>query len=106
MTLAVAQVKLAADLLQILQKAAFNAYMTQQNSGTSDGGVQMRMDIELNKAALKYSTKFATEAAQPMAKAIYDFTKEIGIMITNPLGLVAPMGPVAGIVPLTGFTVI
>jgi hypothetical protein len=105
-TLGASLPKLQADLLKILQKAAFEAYKTQLNAGTADGGVQARMDAKLNAAALKFSQKFAQEAAQPMAKAIYDFTMEIGINATNVSTVISPHGPCTGAIPMNNFKVV
>lgn len=105
-TLIASKPKLQADLLKLLQKAAFEAYKTQINSGAAEGGTQAFMDTKLNAAALKFSQKFAQTAAGPMADAIYNFTKEIGINAVNVSTVVSPVGPCIGAIPMNNFTIV
>lgn len=54
---------------------------------------------------------FADEAAEPVAEAIYDFVKEIGINITIAPSLISPIvpplpgGPCTGIIPMSNIKI-
>jgi hypothetical protein len=59
----------------------------------------------MDKQAKKYAKAFADTVAGDMAKAIHDFVKEIGIQISVPPSVIAPSGPVSGMIPMTSFTI-
>lgn len=106
---------LQTQLLQILQKAAYEMFMTQYSSSTIkeaskyDGEREAKMKICANE----FSIKFAQSASGPVSTAIYDFVKEMGIMITVPPSIIAPPlppalpgGPCSGIIPMTNIQVL
>ena len=106
---------LQTQLLQILQKAAYEMFMTQYSSNTIkgankyDGEREAKMKISANE----FSIKFAQSASGSVSTAIYDFVKEMGIMITVPPSAIAPPlppvlpgGPCSGIIPMTNIQVL
>ena len=98
-TLAGAKPKLEMDL----NKAFYDAYMTQyEDNKVSEAG---KYNSDMKNALDKKAHEFADSMAKDMADAIYNFVKEIGIMATVSGTVVAPSGPCAGTIPLTGFTV-
>ena len=88
----------------LLQAAAYSAYMTANNQSDSPE-ISAFVTQTMNAAAQKFSDKFAEVAYQPMADAIYKFVKEIGIL-AKPTALLSPHGPVTGIINLNDFTII
>lgn len=83
--------------------------MTQYTSNGEAGRHSASLRAEMEKAALK----FATAAAPATAKAIHDFVKEIGIMVTvsgtivaPPLPPALPGGPAAGVINPTDITIL
>ena len=95
------------NLEQKLNKVLYDAYMTQYNEDPEIGSCNSEAKSELDKAA----KKFADEAAGPTADAIYNFVKEIGIIISVPPTVISPItpilpgGPCSGAIPQTNITV-
>lgn len=96
------------DFEQKLYDALRAAYLTQfsidPNAGKYNGSAQNAM----NEAA----DKFATKASKPCMEAIYNFVKEIGIIITVPPSIIAPPlppalpgGPCNGSIPPNNITI-
>ena len=98
-TLAGAKPKLEMDL----NKAFYDAYMTQYEDNKVSEAWKYNSDMK--NALDKKAHEFADSMAKDMADAIYNFVKEIGIMAKVSGTVVAPSGPCAGTIPLTGFTV-
>ena len=91
-----------------LQQILYDAYMSQYNMDPSMNSCDGEAKIAMKKAAAKFSQK----AAGPTATAIYNFVKEIGIMVSVPPSVVAPPlpptlpgGPCTGVIPLTNITI-
>jgi hypothetical protein len=91
-----------------LQQILYDAYMSQYNADPSLNSCDGEAKKAIEKAALKFSQK----AAGPTATAIYNFVKEIGIMVSIPPSVVAPPlpptlpgGPCTGVIPLTNITI-
>ena len=113
--LSIAKPILQIQLLTILQEAAFKMYMEQYASNkvaeakSHDPLIKSSMESQGQKFALK----FAQSASGPVATAIHDFVKEIGIMITVPPSAIAPPlppalpgGPCSGTIPMTNITIL
>ena len=103
-TLIGARPVLETDLRIILQKAAFEAFMTANVPGGESPEVSGYVTNAMTDAATKFSNKFAEEAYKPLANAIYNFVKEIGITAV-PTTLMSPHGPVTGSIKLNEFTI-
>jgi hypothetical protein len=106
---------LQTQLLQILQKAAYEMYMTQYSRNTIEEAGKYDGDREnkMKQFANEFSIKFAQSASGPVSTAIYDFVKEMGIMITVPPSAIAPPlppvlpgGPCSGTIPMTNIQVL
>ena len=107
--LSTAKPTLQNSINSILEKAAYEAYMTQYepNQVSQASNYDSEIKSELEKKADDFSKKFATKASGPVATAIHDFVKEIGIQInTVPPSVIAPSGPVTGTIPMTSFTIL
>ena len=100
-----AKTELKIKLIAILQ----TAYMTQFTGNALSQIV--KFDLERFGSAEAKALEFAYEAAGPVADAIYDFVKEIGINITVPPTLISPIvppmpgGPCTGVIPMTNIKV-
>lgn len=107
-TLSASKPILKQDLQTLLEKAAYEAYLTQQNTGDCDPALASQLESDLKKAADTFAKKFAETAADPLATAIHNFVKEIGIMATPKGTLIsaAPGAPVAGVINMTDFTIL
>lgn len=97
-----AKPKLQTDIEQALYNALYKAQMTQCKNDGSEMG-QM-MESHLSQGAQEYAQNAAKEAAGPIATAIYDFVKQIGITAI-PSALVSPSGPVTGVINMPDFTI-
>lgn len=118
--LSVAVKSLESNLKTILktysEPAAYEAYMTQykdninteaekrfssEENSISNKDIRKSMEDNAEAFSKKFADEFSEGLSGPLAKAIYDFVKEIGITITiNPSTVAsAPMGgPVSGII--------
>ena len=108
-TLSASKIKLEQDLKKAFEDAAYEAYMTQFNSNkvVEAKSHDPLTKNSMEKQAKKYAQAFADTVAGDMAKAIHDFVKEIGIQInTIPPSVIAPSGPVSGMIPMTSFTIL
>ena len=92
-----------------LRQILIDAYKTQFVSNSEAGAQTGIVSSDINKAALN----FANKAAPAAADAIYNFVKEIGIMINPspvvvapPLPPTLPGGPCTGIIPITNITIL
>ena len=99
----------------MLEKAVYKAYMVQYtpNQISQASSYDDKIKNELEKKAKEFSKKFAENASEPVATAIYDFVKEIGIVITIPPSAIAPPlpptlpgGPCTGTIPMTNITIL
>lgn len=94
-----AKPKLEKDIKSAIKDAFREAYMTQfTNQGS--GPIDSYMQKQFTEAAEKFAEKASTVIMRPLAQAIYDFVKEIGI--TTQSGTLisgGPGSPVTGIVP-------
>lgn len=105
-----AKPKLKSDLEKILYDAMYEAYKTTfLESSITDGSISKNADNEIETAAKKFADKASKTAAEPMATAIYDFVKSIGIMASPKGTLISPGGlvpaPVTGTILMTDFTI-
>lgn len=107
-TLQASKIKLEQDLKKAFKDAAYDAYMTQFKSNSLLDAQKYDNDTKdaMEKQAKDYAKALADTLAGDMAKAIYDFVKEIGIMVTIPPSVIAPSGPCTGSIPITNFTII
>lgn len=113
--LSVAKPILQVQLLQILQKAAYEMFMEQYASNKI---VEAKSHDPLTKSSMeslgqKFSLKFAQTASGPVATAIHNFVKEMGIMVTVPPSAIAPPlppalpgGPCSGTIPMTNIQIL
>ena len=113
--LSTAKPTLQNNIKSILEKAAYEAYMTQYapNQISQASKYDDQIKSELEKKAKDFSKKFAEKASNPVATAIYDFVKKIGIVITIPPSVIAPPlppalpgGPCTGTIPMTNITIL
>lgn len=108
MTLGAAKTKLEMDLKKAFKDAAYEAFMTQHEANTISDASKYDSDRKdaLDKKANEYADALANNLAGDLATAIHDFVKEIGIQInTIPPSVIAPSGPVTGMIPMTSFTI-
>ena len=106
--LSTAKKKLQDDLKTILKKSLYDAYMTTfLSSSDTEAVISEYIKIEIDKAAEAFSESAAESAAEPLATAIYDFVKQIGITAIPKGGLVAPPGggPVTGVININEFSI-
>ena len=101
-TLIGARPELENDLRAALQKAAYNAFLT-THMQSEDATVTNHALQTLTTAAQKFSDRFADEASQPIATAIYKFVKEIAIEMVPTGTLVAGPYPATGVVGPNNF---
>lgn len=101
------------DLKSILEKAAYDAYMElYQKNKVSEAKSDSDTKDAHEKIAKAFSKTFASKAAAPVATAIHDFVKEIGISCTIPPSVISPItpfipgGPCSGTIPPTSFTIL
>lgn len=113
--LSVAKPILQLQLMTILQEAAYKMYMEQfaSNKVTEAKAYDPMTKSSMESQGQKFALKFAQTAAGPVATAIHDFVKEIGIMITVPPSVIAPPlppalpgGPCSGTIPMTNITIL
>jgi hypothetical protein len=104
--LSVAKPILQQQLLSILEAG----YMSQFNQ--NELADARKYDSNIKSRYNNNAKKFAQTASGPVADAIYNFVKEIGIMATitgtitaPPAPPVLPGGPCFGSIPLTGFVI-
>lgn len=108
--LSTAKPKLKSDIEKILYDAMYEAYKTTFiKSSDSEAVINNNAEKEINDAAEKFADKASKTAAGPLATAIYDFVKSIGIMATPKGTLLSPGGltpaPVTGTIMMTDFTI-
>lgn len=106
-TLIVAKSQLSLDLKKVLREAAYEAQITCKSDG-ADKEIRSALHRRIDEAAMKFAEKFADTAHKPMAEAIYNFVKEIGIVVT-PMGTLisaTPGSPVTGTVPMNNVKII
>lgn len=100
-TLAASKPKLEQDLKKLLEDACYESEMTMFNENTdADPRIVATVRNTMDEAAHKKAKKFAEQAYQPLAQAIYDFVMEIGINLVPKGTLLAPPGIAGG--PVTG----
>lgn len=104
--LSVAKPILQQQLLSILEAGYMSQFDQNElaDARKYDSDIKSRYNIN--------AKKFAQKAAGPVATAIYNFVKEIGIManVTGtitapPAPPILPGGPCLGSIPLTGFMI-
>lgn len=101
-TLAASKPKLEQDIKKLLEDACYEAEMTMINGGSkADPRIVAKIQKDMDAASRKKARKFAEKAYKPLAEAIYNFVKEIGINLTPKGTLIAPQAP-AGALPITG----
>lgn len=109
--LSTAKPKLQSDIEKILYDSLYEAYLTTYLDSTVDveGSISSNANDEIKKAAEKFAEKASKTAASPLATAIYDFVKSIGIMASPKGTLISPGGltptPVTGTIIMTDFTI-
>lgn len=102
LTLQGAKPKLEQDLKKLLEDASYEADMSMlQENGDVDPRIAAKVKKDMDAACRKKAQKFAEKAYKPLAQAIYDFVKEIGINLVPKGTLIAPQAP-AGALPVTG----
>ena len=113
--LSAAKPTLQNNIKQILEKAAYEAYMTQYspNEVPEASKYDSKTKDAMKKKAEEFSKKFAEKASPSFAIAIHDFVKEIGIQITIPPSVIAPPlppalpgGPCTGMIPSTNIQIL
>lgn len=96
-TLAGAKPKLEEDIKKLLEDSFYKAEMTAlDEGGDADSRIIAMVKQEMDKASRKKAQEFANKAYKPLADAIYDFVKEIGIDLIPKGTLTSPTGPVGG----------
>lgn len=100
------------DLKKLLEIAAYDAYMELlQKNQVPQAGNDNDIKTKHEEIAKAFSKTFASTAAGPVATAIHDFVKEIGISCTIPPSVISPItpfipgGPCSGTIPPTSFTI-
>ena len=102
LTLQGAKPKLEQDLKKLLEDASYEADMAMLlEDGSVDSRIAAKIKSDMDKACRKKAQKFAEKAHKPLAQAIYDFVKEIGINLVPKGTLIAPQAP-SGSLPVTG----
>lgn len=113
--LSTAKPTLQNSIKSILEKAMYEAYMTQFSPNKISDLSKYDGDMKkaLEKKAEDFSKMFASKASGPVTTAIHDFVKEIGIQITIPPSVIAPPlppalpgGPCTGMIPLTNIQIL
>lgn len=110
--LSTAKPTLQNDLKKVMEAAAYDAYMelfckNQVSEAKTDSDAKDAHE----KIAKAFSKTFASKASGPVATAIHDFVKEIGISCTIPPSVISPItpvipgGPCSGTIPPTSFSV-
>lgn len=108
--LSTAKPKLQSDIKDILYNALYEAYLTTfSTSDITEGVINNAAEDEIKSSGEKFAKKCAEKAAGPLATAIYDFVKQIGITATPKGTLISPGGmvpaPVTGSILMTDFTI-
>lgn len=102
LTLQGAKPKLEADLLKLLEDASYEADMSMLlEDSETDPRIAAKIKQDMDIACRKKAQTFAQKAYKPLAQAIYDFVKEIGINLSPKGTLLCPQSP-AGINPVQG----
>lgn len=121
--LSTAKPTLQNNLKSIIQDAAEKAYMELFcKNAVSEAGSKIDEESGKNyndkanedhkKIAEVFAQTFANKAAEPLATAIHNFVKEIGISCTIPPSVISPIvppipgGPCSGTIPPTSFTIL
>lgn len=89
------------DIFDCAKEAMYEAFMTTINSDGADPRIAAAVKKNADIAAQKYASKFAEKISPKMARAIYDFVKEISITLIPAGSLIAPQAP-TGSLPVTG----
>ena len=106
---------LQTQLLKILQKATYDMFMAQYRKNAIPEASKYDIDAEnkMKTQALEFSNTFAQKAAEPISTAIYNFVKEIGIIVAVPPSVIAPPlpptlpgGPCTGTIPMTNIQIL
>lgn len=101
LTLEGAKPKLEQDLKKLLEDASYDADMSMIIEDASvDSRIMAKVKSVMDEACRKKAKKFAETAYKPLAQAIYDFVKEIGINLVPKGTLLSPPGITGG--PVTG----
>lgn len=96
-TLVAAKPQLQKDLKDLLEKACYEAEMTAvTNSSAANPEIMKYVNGVMDEAAKAKAKKFAEVAYEPLAEAIHNFVKEIGIVLVPTGTLMSPTGPVSG----------
>ena len=104
--LSTAKPLLEQQLLKILTDAYMTQYEPNKLLNASKYNTQIKADFQ------KKALKFAQQASGPVATAIYDFIKEIGITISIPPTIISPVtpitpgGPCSGVIPMTDIQIL
>lgn len=102
LTLQGAKPKLEQDLKKLLEDACYEADMSMLIENSSvDPRIASKVKSDMDAACRKKAQKFADTAHKPLAQAIYEFVKEIGINLVPKGTLLCPQSP-AGVNPITG----
>ena len=81
--------------------AMYEAFMTTCGAGSADPSVTAMIQKNMDVAAKKYARKFADELAKSLADAVYEFTKDITIVLAPSGALLSPQTP-TGVTAVTG----
>ena len=110
--LSTAKPTLKNDLKKVLESAAYDAYMElYQKNKVAEAKSDSDAKDAHEKIAKAFSKTFADKACGPVANAIHDFVKEIGISCTIPPSVISPItpvipgGPCSGTIPPTSFSI-
>ena len=98
-----AKPKLQDDIEGILKDAIYEAYMTQYKE-SDNTIINSFTKNSMSTAAKEFSEKASKLIGKPLAEAIYNFVLEIGIT-AKPNQLVAPNGPVSGVININEFSI-
>jgi len=102
LTLKDAKPYLEKDLKKLLEDAMYEADMTCVLEGDEiEPSVAAKISKDMDAAMRKKAKKFAETACEPLATAIYDFVKEIGIVL-RPTGLLMAPQAMSGMLPVQG----
>lgn len=108
--LSTAKPTLESNIKQILYDSLYNALKSMySNSSLTEAVINNAAKKEIDDASKKTAQIFADDASGPLADAIYDFVKSIGITATPKGTLISPGGmtpaPVTGSIVMSDFTI-
>ena len=98
-----AKPKFESDIKQLIEDSMYNAFISTFSKGDEDV-IDAYLEKALDESAKKFARKVSEKAATPLADAIDEYIKSMGIFITvQPLGisLTGPTGPVSGVINIT-----